>query len=542
MATRSNFLYNIRVMKIKTETKCSLYKSLLNTHEAYPDEKAFYFKGKYFTYDHLIRHINQFAYRFKELGFKKDDVITIVLPNIPDALYIFYAANQLGIKVSMIHPLLKASEVKKIVDRLNSKCIFVLDTRYDDFVEYSEEIKVVPVSPVDELNFFMKLGYKLSNRKYLRNAKYAPLKSKDLFSNVRYTNYENGYEEDAIFLQSSGTSGESKTIASSNFAINSAVTNFNTLLGLEDAYETYILSTLPMFHSFGLVMGIHLLLYFGGCLMLMPKFNTKETISLINKGNMNFLIGVPLLYEALLKNPKFAASKLDNLTFAFVGGDFANISLINRFNDVMIKGNSKCRLYEGYGLTETQSVACLNTASNYRIGSVGKPMQNVDIKIVPLDENKPDEGEIYITGDTLTNGYRYKPDKVDDFVEIDGKRYLKTGDYGYYDEHGFLYLKQRIKRIIKIKGINIFPSEIENALNELEFVDKSVCVGKFINNDNKICVYLTLKKEFKDKTFDEEIINALTSKFGNIVKPYKITYLEKFKYNNTGKIDINTLD
>ena len=525
------------------EVKCSLYKAVLNRKNIYPKNKALYFKGKYFTYTKLIRRINEFSYSLLKLGYKKGDVITLLLPNFPNTIYLLYAINQIGAIANLIHPLLPNTQVKKIMDKAGSKVLFALDTRYDEFKDY-KDINVIPVSPIDESNVILKIGYNLLNRKALKNANKAKVRSKDLFSKYIYEEYDNDYIADRIYLQSSGTSGDSKTIALSSLSINSLVFPFNKLLGLKDANGTYILSTLPIFHTFGLSMGIHILLFYGGCDMLMPKFSTKETIKLIHKGKMTFMIGIPLLYEALLKNPKFKGKGFDKLNLAFVGGDYTSDSLKERFNKVMEENNSICRLYEGYGLTETASVVSVNTHLDNKDGSVGKVLPGVDVKIVNSNNEVTKnfiEGEICVTGNTLMNGYRFNGNE--NYILIDGKKYFKTGDYGYLDDDNFLYFKQRIKRIIKVNGINVFPSEIEKILRKQDFVyDACVISVKDDKHGNLPVIYLIIKKNYPEINYDEQIKDAIKKSLGVYALPKKIVYVKEFKKNMIGKTDVKDLE
>ena len=178
------------------EVKCSLYKAVLNRKNIYPKNKALYFKGKYFTYTKLIRRINEFSYSLLKLGYKKGDVITLLLPNFPNTIYLLYAVNQIGAIANLIHPLLPNTQVKKIMDKAGSKVLFALDTRYDEFKDY-KDVNVIPVSPIDESNVILKIGYNLLNRKALKNANKAKVRSKDLFIelNIHWTHGDHPFDE-----------------------------------------------------------------------------------------------------------------------------------------------------------------------------------------------------------------------------------------------------------------------------------------------------------------------------------------------------------
>lgn len=168
------------------------------------------------------------------------------------------------------------------------------------------------------------------------------------------------------------------------------------------------------------------------------------------------------MFEALLKNKNFYGEKLKNIDICFIGGDFIPPSLLQRFNKRLEENGSKAKVFEGYGLTETVTVMSVNTFENNCLGSVGKPINNVKVKILDDDHNVLncfEKGEIAISGPTLMNGYL---EGESNFIEIDKERYVLSGDIGYLDDEGFLFFVSRKKRIIKKKGYNIFPLEIEN--------------------------------------------------------------------------------
>ena len=185
---------------------------------------------------------------------------------------------------------------------------------------------------------------------------------------------------------------------------------------------------------------------------------------------MNYIVGVPSLFEALLKDKKFVNNpNIKNIIQTFVGGDFAHPTLQDRLNALLKKHGSNARLLEGYGLTETVTVNCVNRASDERKGSVGKPLLGYKMKIVDLETKKElgpnQDGEIIVTCDAIMNGYLKDEETTNQVLKKDenGVLWVYTGDLGYMDEDGYLYLKSRLKRVIKVSGVPVFPSEVEKS-------------------------------------------------------------------------------
>lgn len=533
--------------------KQTLYESVYNTAITYPKRKAFYYKGKYYNYEYLLSKINNFAYHFKKLGFKKDDVITVCLPNIPEALYLFYAINQIGAIANVIHPLMKEEQLEEILKRCDSRILFVLDTRYNEFKKLNNEgIKVYSVSPTHECNFILNFLYHRINKKDLTY-----LKDKNSYYSInefykekeKITEFDKDNKKDCVYLHSGGTTGNPKTIALSSYAINNVCLSCYEVLNFKEGEVTYVLSVLPMFHGFGLTICMHIELAYGGCDMLMPKFSSKETIKFLKKGKLNFIVGVPILFEGLLRNKDFKGKNLASLRNCFVGGDFVSDSLLERFNKRMEEANSSCRLGVGYGLTETVTVCSVNSIKETKKGTVGKPLRNVKAGIIDENNNllKPNEkGEIIIGGPTLMNGYRHSVNSEGDniFIDFDNEKYIKTGDYGYIDEEGYIHFEQRIKRLIKVNGINIFPSEIENIVNSLPYVFENAAIG--VSDDRfglMIKLFVVLDRDYPKNfgKYSEEINNLIVNKASIYAKPKEIVYVEKLPKTLIGKIDVKKL-
>ncbi|MDY0278866.1 MAG: AMP-binding protein, partial [Acholeplasma sp.] len=294
--------------------------------------------------------------------------------------------------------------------------------------------------------------------------------------------------------------------------------------------------------------GVHAMLVFGGADTLMPKFDANKTIQLLKGNKINYLIGVPTLFEALLNHPEFSGPHLKNLRQAYVGGDYVSPSLKQRFNQVMADNQSHAQLLEGYGLTEVVTVCAVNTIFDQKMGTVGKPLPGIDIKIIDLEtrETLPinESGEIAVSGPTRMNGYLNDTQATNStFLSIDGKTYVLTGDYGAIDEDGYIIFKQRLKRIIKVSGMPVLPSEIETLVSSMPGISEVAAVGvKDQDRGNMIKLFITLKPGITKKISDEEIKSKIKSELSIYAVPKSIVYLDKMPKTIIGKIDTKELD
>lgn len=516
----------------------TIYEAFYNCAKSNPNDVALVYQYKNFTYSHVLKKVNALAYSLNKLGLKKDDVITIMLPNVPMAVYLLYATNQIGAIANLVHPLMKEEQLTGIMKKAKSNILFTLDSNTPRLPNIKKlGVKIYAVSPVDEINLFLRLAYKIKSQRRIKD----PYAHK-LCGDGIYTLCDHDYKKDSFYLHSGGTTGMPKTIALSSFSLNALSVSGLEILDEKSPKNIGMLSVLPMFHGFGLCMGIHACLINGAFNVLMPKFRTKQVIKYLKRGQIQTLIGVPVLYEALLRNEEFHGETVRKINNAFVGGDFVNESLVKRFDQRMIEGHARARMFEGYGLTETVTVCTVNTHTQNRPGSVGRPIPFVEVKVFEDGKvTKPNTfGELYIRGDTLMNGYRFE-DKVSDpfFIDEKNQKWVKSGDYGKVDEDGYVYFVQRLKRIVKVNGINIFPNEIENEITKLPYVYE--CHAKAIRDDkhgSMLNLYVVLDKNKSEKSnYDEEFKKIIENKFSVYALPKKIIYKTELPKTLVGKVD-----
>ena len=516
---------------IKINVHQSLYKVVLDASKRDPKSPALIFYHHHISWTKFISRVNQFAHGLKNDGVKKGDVVTLLLPNIPEGIYLIYAVSQIGAILNPLHPLLPKEEIIRTIGETKSKILFCLNSRYDEFKDLDG--LVYDVTPAHELPAFKRLF-----------ARQGPCQHEcPYYACDELHDFEPMEHEDAVYMNSGGTTGVPKIVRLSSFAINSLIANAPWIVG--DVKDTSgMLCVMPIFHGFGLAVGVHFALGLGYRAVLMPKFSRKDAVRSLAKKEYSVLIGIPIFYEKLLRYPGFAGKKLRNLDVAFVGGDFLNPTLTERFNQRMVEGGSKCRLYEGYGLTETVSLFSVNTPFVQEQGSVGQPMPNVSCRV--LDEHfkdvKPGEnGELFCTGDTLMNGYLNAEAK---FYELDGKKYVATGDSVHLSKDGFIYFNQRIKRIIKVSGIPIFPHEVESIVGELPIIYETVAIGvDDVKHGQLLKLYIVLNKHYNGsvESAEQEIRDVIKSKVGIYANPKEIVFLEKMPHTSVGKIDVKQL-
>lgn len=518
----------------------TLYQSLFKYNES--SITALYFENKKYSFKQLLINIRKMVSYLKEKGIKKGDVVTVVLPNIPVTVYLFYALDAIGAIQNIVHPLTPINQIINTMEETNSKHAIVLETLYKEHKEVFENssYSFFFANPMFDKSLLMRNAFYIKFKKVKENKHLFSLDKFRKCEEINQIEHRNAFE-DSIYLHSGGTTGTPKVIALSDNAINNLAAKVDGII-LSKIKGKSMLAVLPSFHGFGLGMGIHAPLFNHAASALMIKFSSKKVIKWINQNKVNLIIGVPLLYQKLMKDETFIKSKLANLEYCFVGGDNVSPTLIEQFNALMKENESTAMLLEGYGLTETVTVCNVNTKENFKIKSVGKPLNDITIKIFDevLNELKANEiGEVFVHSNTIMNGYLKDENATKTtLIDINGDKYVKTGDLGYLDEDGFLFLKGRMKRVFKISGINVYPSEVEKIATELDSVyDASL---EYFDNGKPHLVLFIIKNynETKDESIiKEEIMKVLNEKVFKYALPSKIIFLKDFPKTNVGKID-----
>ncbi len=524
----------------------------------YPDYVAYNFMGKSTTYAKFSKEVSACARALKNIGIKPNDKVTVCMPNCPQAVVIFYAINVVGAIANMIHPLSSENEIAFYLNDSKSVAAITLDQFYGKFVAIKDKISLnnlIIADIKDALNPIMKLGYSLtSGRKIHKIPSNAPiLKWKDFIKNGK--DYSGEYKverksnDPAVVLYSGGTTGVTKGILLSNL-------NFNALAAQIIATNPVfrpgdsMLAVMPMFHGFGLGVSIHSMLANGGRCILVPRFTPESYAKLIIKHRCNFIAGVPSLYEALLRQPVMEGADLSCLKGVFSGGDSLSVELKKRFDKFLEEHGSSVKVREGYGTTECVTASCLTPLHLAKEGSIGQPFPDTYYKIVEPGTHQEvpygTDGEICLAGPTVMMEYVNHPEETEKTLQVhaDGLKWVHTGDLGCMDSDGFIYFKQRIKRMIVTNGYNVYPSQLENILDAHELVQISCIIGvPDPIKIQKVKAFVVLKPGVQPSEENKMILKEYCNK--NIAKyamPYDIEFRDQLPKTLVGKVAYRILE
>lgn len=537
---------------------CSMISLIEKRAQENPDLDAYIFFGKKTSYGRMMDDINQCAKGLKAIGVKKGDRVTVALPNCPQGVTIFYAINMIGAVASMIHPLSSEKEIEFFINDSKSVMAITLDQFYGKFDAIRKNVcirNLVITSIKDVVSLPVKIGYNLTeDRKHDKVPKDADIILwNDLMGKGRTYVGEYRDENDAgdasVVLYSGGTTGLNKGILLSSY-------NFNALAmqtaGVNPNYKVgdRMLTVMPIFHGFGLGISVHTILVHGGCCILVPRFTPQSYAKLMMKYKCNYIAGVPALFEALIRMPKMENVDLSFLKGMFSGGDSLSIELKKKVDNYLYEHNSSIQVREGYGTTECVTASCLTPIHTAVEGSIGLPMPDMFYKIVePGTENElpyGETGEICLAGPTVMLGYLDQPEETANTLRIhaDGMTWVHTGDLGSMDDRGFVYFKQRLKRMIITNGYNVYPSQLENAFDAHEKVHMSCIIGvPDPIKKQKVKAFIMLKPGIKPSDdVKSELMEYAKKNISKYALPYDIEFREDLPKTLVGKVAYRKLE
>ena len=549
--------YNRKHMRIILKDE-NIYEYLINkiNKHKYQNNVAISYYGTRITYKNFVKRIDDCAGKFKALGIKKFDIVTILSANIPEAIISFYALNKIGAVANFLHPLLSRNEIKDALNLYDTKYLLALDTtlkKVNKILGDTKVKKVIILSPEASMNIFMKLAYKITsikskNKLPLNRHRYIKW-NKFLRIKPQKVGYSYPKKDDpAVIFQSGGTTGVPKGIVLSNGNINaSTVAALNAYPDL--CKDDKILGIMPIFHGFGLEVSINDAFCCGAEVVLIPLFKADKFHKLLIKHKPSVLVGVPTLFEALTTNKHMEKVNLSNLKYVIGGGDTLNKKRVENINNFLHDHGSDTNMIQGYGLTEAVAAASVDLRDKSRPGTIGIPWPGIYIGIFKPNTDiqlKADEdGEICICGPTVMLGY-YNNDKETNLVlrhHKDGNVWLHTGDIGSMDKDGFITYKQRLKRMIVTSGYNVYPSQIEEVLEKHEAIEAASVIG--IKHQYKMEVpkaFIVLKKGYKlNDELKENIIKYCKKNLAAYAVPKDYESLDKLPKTIIGKVDFNKL-
>lgn len=538
--------------------ECTIYEYLMINNEKHPSDIAINYFGRKISYNELFHNIDRTAAAFRKIGVKEKEIVTVALPSIPEALYCVYALNKIGAIANMIHPLAGKDETINYFNEVKSQVVVIFDGAYKaiaDSMDKTSAKKVIVASLGDSLPLPLKIVYRLK------------VKSPELDGNIfeHWKNFINKGEwtgvkqfkknchDVAIISHTGGTTGEPKGCMLSDYNVNALC--YQLVSAFRYERQGRCLSVLPPFVNYSLVDSMLAMLDIGYTVILLPKYEQDKFCKYIKQYKPNIVLSIPAYWEALLSIPGNTNTDMSCFEQIYYGGEGMSEECERELNELLQKCGSKTTLCKGLGSTEMTAAATQSYPNCNLLGSVGVPLAKTNCKIIDPESYKEkeyfQEGEICFQGPTLMIGYYDREDATNDVIKIhaDGLRWLHTGDLGYVNEDGIVFVTGRIKRIIMTKGkdgqvTKMFPDRIEKAIYSNTAVDLCCVIGiPDITRINYPKAIIVLKRGVgKTASTKEEILDTCKALLPEYMIPNEIEFWDELPRTARGKIDYKFLE
>ena len=542
----------------QTLPACTAFEYVCQQNKGRLNETALEYFGRKITYADFIVQVKRTTAALRAMGVQKGEILTVVSVMTPEIIYLFYAADRMGATLNLVDPRYSAEGIHDYITEVNSRILVCLNVTYDRCVQAAKRThieKVLVLSPANSLPMPLQLGYKMKNpdrNRYASNViHWNDFIQKGKGQNTTAEPFDPAHA--CVVVHTGGTTGSPKGVMLSD-------SNFNAIAQQFAAFDQLmcrgqkLMNIMPPFIAYGYACGVHLPLSLGLTVLIVPNLDPAKLGSLVLKHKPEHMFGVPSHYQQMAADPKLKDADLSFIRNYAAGGDSIAQGAEQTVNDFLAAHGVQYAMAKGYGMTEVSSAATAAAGHNNKPGSVGIPLVNTLVSVFDpgTDHELPigQRGELCISGPTLMLGYYGMPEETSNLLRrhSDGRVWAHTGDLGYMDEQGFVYVESRIKRIIiRHDGFKVFPSMIENVISRHPAVQQCSVVGcadKEHVQGRLPFVYLVLEPSAvaKKKQIIRELREMCAEGLPEYVQPIAYKFISSMPMTPIGKVDYRRLE
>jgi long-chain acyl-CoA synthetase len=521
----------------------------------WPGNNAVWFLDKFMTYKELDDFSDRLATAYANLGVKKGDVIALMLPNSFQYVIGYYASQKIGAIISGVNPTYKPMEIKHQLNTVGAKVIVCLDALYEGqiapIIDDTQVEKVIITNIADHLPLVKRtLGKMLGKIPKAASPAGSYAYSSLIKTAPNVPSVDIDVENDpATYIMTGGTTGVPKAAVLTHLncvgnAIQSGLWLYKGAVGVANV------GILPLFHSFAMTAVMNVTVRIGGWMMLFPRppemGEYLDTLMRIAPPEGAFFCGAEVLFQRMANFERIHEYNLEGkLTLCISGAGPLHRPVQEAFEKV-----TGARLVEGFGLTETSPVISAGAFwGNRKVGSIGLPFPGTEWKVVDAanpdklmpvaDEyNEENVGELLVAGPQIMKEYLNRTEETKEtIIEMDGKRWLLTGDLGWMDTLGRVYISDRKKQLIKHKGFSVFPKEVEELVGGHSAVNEVAVSGiPNVERGEIIKAWVVLKPDYVGKITEEELVKWCKENMTHYKVPAYIEFKDELPKTLVGKV------
>lgn len=507
------------------------------------------------TYGEFFKQINKNAKSSSVMGIKTDEIVPMIVPNIPEARTLTYSNSIIGSTTYAISPLLPVTQLEKILNENSIKNIFVFSALYE---KYKKALQNSNLENVVVLNEEESVGYQIQTLKKIKSE----LVNKRIITWGEYLSYSNQIKEDlepyykddhtAIIVGTSGTTGTSKGVCLSDRNLNAGALSYINGKVFEGSYLDALLPSIV----YGTVMS-HLQVVDGKHVYLVPELLTTNISKALCATKADVFAGGPVHYININASEEFKNNQMPKRNIYLSGGASLPSDIESKLNGVSAgysedEINNDIIVRQGYALSETGGLGTIAKRGAYTFGSVGIPMLYNTIGIFKPGTDEElgynENGEICINGPSVMQGYLNNPEETSKVLmkHSDGKTWVHTKDIGYMNEDGKVFHVDRIKNIFMRTGFNVHPTQIAEFIDTIPYIKNSAVIGfEHPEEQNVPVAFVELEPNALDNKTKEEIIHEIDEQcYANLEEtsiPVDYIIVDSIPINVGGKIDVEKI-
>ncbi|WP_342430836.1 long-chain fatty acid--CoA ligase [Neobacillus sp. FSL H8-0543] len=519
----------------------SLYDNLRVSALRYPEQDAIIYYGSKLSYKQLDQEVNALAgYLQHRLGVNTGEKVLLFMQNSPQFVIGYYAILRANAVVVPINPMLVADELEFYVRDCEIKTALTGQELYGQIrpllgTTSLENLLIAAYSDYKGNEFEGTIPTEVEKERLIFSEPSHYHWNDAVQANLRPSEHTSKGDDLAVLPYTSGTTGLPKGCMHTNRTVQA-----NTVGAYHWSRTTpnaVHLMTLPLFHVTGMVHSMHMPIYSGSTMVIMTRWNRDVAVGLIKKQGCTHWVTIATMIIDFLANPKLTVEDISSLTSISGGG----AALPEAVGEKLYK-LSGLRFVEGYGLSETIAQTHFNPADRPKMQCLGIPSFDVDARIIEPATGKQlgmgEIGEIIVNGPQVMVGYYKREDENrSSFIGIDGKSFFRTGDIGRYDEDGYFFIVDRVKRMINAAGYKVWPTEVESYLYKHPAIQQACVVG--VPDERRgetVKAFVILNEGMDGKVSEEEIIEWAKQHMAAYKYPRQIEFRNQFPMTSSGKI------
>jgi len=520
-----------------------VYDNLEVSATRYPEKTAMVYYGSEISYRRLVEEVNRFAGYLTRLGIGRGERILLYMQNSPQFVIAYYAILRANAAVVPLNPMYVTEELRYYVQDSEARVAFVGQEVYD---------RIAPLLGQTPLKHVFVATYS----DYLApHAQQSDIPIPDIVAAARKEIQEEGAilwsealqeqygpgpltagpDDLAVLPYTSGTTGKPKGCMHTHHTVQATLVGAGVWTSMTP--NAVILTTLPLFHVTGMQHSMNAPIFNGSSFVLMTRWDREVAAQLIQRYGCTHWTNISTMVIDFLVNPKIRDYDLHTLVLVGGGGAPLPEAVGERLYELL-----GLRYMEGYGLSETISQTHFNPPDRPKLQCLGVPSFDVDARVIDpetLEELGPNQvGEIVCSGPQVLRGYWRRPEETEEvFLTRDGKRFLRTGDLGQYDDEGYYFMVDRLKRMINASGFKVWPAEVESILYNHPAVQEACVIGMADpRRGETVKAFVVVRQEQRGMVSEEEIIEWSKGQMAAYKYPRMVQFVDALPRSGTGKI------